>query len=63
MEQALAIEGLKTRVIELENVIEKLKVSRDLDSTTSSKPLSGDILILTDRITSRINCMNKFTPR
>jgi transposase len=44
MEQALAIEGLKTRVIELENVIEKLKVSRDLDSTTSSKPPSGDIL-------------------
>jgi transposase len=63
MEQALAIEGLKTRVIELENVIEKLKVSRDLDSTTSSKPLSGDILILTDRITSRINCMNKITSR
>ncbi|MBF2008478.1 MAG: hypothetical protein IGS49_24300 [Chlorogloeopsis fritschii C42_A2020_084] len=44
MEQAKAIEQLKERVIELESVIEKLKVSRDLDSTTSSKPPSGDIL-------------------
>jgi transposase len=44
MEQALAIEALKTKVIELEIVIEKLKVSRDLDSTTSSKPPSADIL-------------------
>jgi len=34
MEQAKAIEQLKSRVIELESVIEKLKVSRDLDSTT-----------------------------
>jgi len=40
IEQANAIEQLKTRVIELEIVIEKLKVSRDLDSTTSSKPPS-----------------------
>jgi transposase len=48
MEQALAIEALKSRVIELESVIEKLKVSRDLDSTTSSKPPSGDILKKTE---------------
>ncbi|MDZ7995586.1 MAG: hypothetical protein RM022_005345 [Nostoc sp. EfeVER01] len=33
-EQAKAIEQLKSRVIELESIIEKLKVSRDLDSTT-----------------------------
>ncbi len=44
IEQAKAIEQLKQRVIELESVIEKLKLSRDLDSTTSSKPPSGDIL-------------------
>lgn len=44
IEQGTAIEQLKTRVIELEIVIEKLKVNRDLDSTTSSKPPSGDIL-------------------
>lgn len=31
VEQAKAIEQLKSRVIELESVIEKLKVSRDLD--------------------------------
>ena len=44
MEQGNTIDKLKSRVIELEIVIEKLKVSRDLDSTTSSKPPSGDIL-------------------
>lgn len=44
IEQGTAIEQLKSRVIELEIVIEKLKVSRDLDSTTSSQPPSGDIL-------------------
>ncbi len=49
IEQANAIEQLKTRVIELEIVIEKLKVSRDLDSTTSSKPPSGDILKKTEK--------------
>jgi transposase len=43
IEQAKAIKQLKARVIELESVIEKLKVSRDLDSTTLSKPPSGDI--------------------
>lgn len=42
--QALAIEALKSRVVELEKEIEKLKISRDLDSTASSKPPSGDIL-------------------
>ena len=35
---------LKARVLELEQEIKKLKVSRDSDSTTSSKPPSGDIL-------------------
>jgi transposase len=48
IEQAKGIEQLKTRVIELEQEIEKLKVSRDLDSTTSSKPPSGDILKKTE---------------
>ena len=44
MEQAIAIEKLSSKVLELEQEIKKLKVSRDLDSTTSSKPPSGDIL-------------------
>lgn len=44
MEQAIAIEKLRTKILELEQEIKKLKVSRDLDSTTSSKPPSGDIL-------------------
>jgi transposase len=44
VEQARAIEHLKSRVIELEQEIEKLKISRDLDSTTSSKPPSSDLL-------------------
>jgi transposase len=35
IEQAKAIEQLKCRVVELEQEIEKLKVSRDLDSKTS----------------------------
>jgi transposase len=38
------IEQLKSRVIELEQEIEKLKISRDLDSTRSSKPPSSDLL-------------------
>jgi transposase len=50
VEQAKAIEQLKSRVRELEREIEELKVSRDLDSTTSSKPLSGDILKKTEKI-------------
>lgn len=49
IEQAIAIEQLKSRVVELETVIEKLKVSRDLDSTRSSKPPSGDILKKTEK--------------
>jgi transposase len=44
IEQAQVIEKLKSRVVELEQEIGKLKVSRDLDSTTSSKPPSSDIL-------------------
>jgi transposase len=44
MEQAIAIEKLRSKVLELEQEIKKLKVSRDLDSTTSSKPPSGDLL-------------------
>lgn len=43
-QQARAIEQLKSRVIELEQEIAQLKISRDLDSTTSSKPPSGDLL-------------------
>ena len=33
IEQAKAIEQLKSRVVELEKKIQELKVSRDLDST------------------------------
>src|SRR4028119_1982540 len=44
VEQARAIEQLKSRVIELEQEIEKLKISRGLDSTTSSKPPSSALL-------------------
>ncbi len=42
--QAIATEKLNSRILELEQEVQKLKVSRDLDSTTSSKPPSGDIL-------------------
>lgn len=48
IEQGKTIEKLTSRVIELEKEIEKLKVSRDLDSTTSSKPPSADILKKTE---------------
>lgn len=48
VEQALTTIKLNSRILELEIVIEKLKVSRDLDSTTSSKPPSGDILKKTE---------------
>lgn len=48
IEQGKTIEKLTNRVIELEQEIEKLKVSRDLDSKTSSKPPSGDILKKTE---------------
>ncbi|MFH7028254.1 MAG: IS66 family transposase [Heteroscytonema crispum UTEX LB 1556] len=44
VEQAIAIETLNKRILELEQFVEKLKVSRDLDSSTSSKPPSGDLL-------------------
>lgn len=49
IEQGKTIEKLTNRVIELEQEIEKLKVSRDLDSTTSSKPPSADILKKTEK--------------
>lgn len=41
---AIAIEKLNKRILELEQEVEKLKISRDLDSFTSSKPPSGDLL-------------------
>ena len=44
VEQVLVIQGLKKTILELEPEIQRLKVSRDLDSQTSSKPPSGDIL-------------------
>jgi transposase len=44
VEQAIVIETLNKRILELEQFVEKLKVSRDLDSQISSKPPSGDIL-------------------
>src|SRR4028118_1118878 len=44
IEQTKAIEQLKSRVVELEKKIQELKVSRDLDSTISSKPPSADLL-------------------
>lgn len=44
VEQADKIEKLEKAIVELELEIQRLKVSRDLDSKTSSKPPSGDIL-------------------
>lgn len=44
IEQAITTEKLNSRILELEQEVQKLKVSRDLDSSTSSKPPSGDIL-------------------
>ncbi|MEG4817586.1 DUF6444 domain-containing protein [Microcoleus sp. K5-D4] len=44
MEEAKAIEQLKSRVVELEKKIQELKVSIDLESTISSKPPSADLL-------------------
>ena len=44
VEQASATIKLNSRILELELEIRKLKASRDLDSKTSSKPPSGDIL-------------------
>ncbi|MBD2248717.1 IS66 family transposase [Nostoc sp. FACHB-888] len=48
VEQAIATEKLNSRILKLEQELEKLKVSRDLDSKTSSKPPSGDILKKTE---------------
>lgn len=44
IEQAIVTQTLNKKILELEQKVEKLKVSRDLDSTTSSKPPLGDIL-------------------
>ncbi len=44
IEQSKVIRELQKTVLELQPEIERLKVSRDLDSKTSSKPPSGDIL-------------------
>ncbi|BAY45702.1 transposase IS66 [Scytonema sp. HK-05] len=44
IEQAIATERLNKRILQLEQEVQKLKVSRDLDSKSSSKPPSGDIL-------------------
>lgn len=63
IEQASAIEQLKSRVVELEIVIEKLKVSRDLDSTASSKPPSGDILKKSEKKQAELAQENEATKR
>lgn len=44
IEQSKALRELQKIIVELQQEIERLKVSRDLDSSTSSKPPSGDIL-------------------
>lgn len=44
IEQARTIEKLNKTIVELEQQIEKLKVSRDKDSKISSQPPSADIL-------------------
>lgn len=44
IKQAIATETLNKRILELEQEVEKIKVSRDLDSQTSSKPPSGDLI-------------------
>ncbi|MEA5564368.1 IS66 family transposase [Anabaena sp. UHCC 0399] len=43
IEQSKVIRELQKIVLELQQEIERLKVSRDLDSSNSSKPPSGDI--------------------
>jgi transposase len=48
IEQAKAIEQLKSRVVELEKKIQELKVSRNLDSRISSKPPSAHLLKKTE---------------
>jgi transposase len=44
IEQAIAIQQLQATIKELKQEIQQLCVSRDLDSKTSSKPPSGDLL-------------------
>jgi transposase len=44
IEEGKSIEKLTNRVVELKKEIEKLKVSRDLDSIRLWEPPSGDIL-------------------
>jgi transposase len=44
VKQAIAALKLNERILELEQEVEKLKISRDLDSQTSSLPPSGDLL-------------------
>lgn len=44
IEQSRVISELQKTILELQQEIERLKVSRDLDSSNSSKPPSGDIL-------------------
>lgn len=43
IEQSKVIGELHKTILELQQEIERLKVSRDLDSSNSSKPPSGDI--------------------
>ncbi len=43
IEQSKAIGEFQEIIIKLQQEIERLKVSRDLDSSNSSKPPSGDI--------------------
>jgi transposase len=40
--RAIATVKLNKIILELEQEVEKLKISRDLDSKTSSQPPSGD---------------------
>lgn len=63
VEQAIAIEKLNSRILELEEKVEKLKVSRDLDSTTSSKPPSGDLLKKTENKLEEQSQQNEATKR
>lgn len=44
IEQAIVIQQLQAGLEELKQEIERLRVSRDIDSKTSSKPPSGDLL-------------------
>ncbi|MFN6453009.1 MAG: IS66 family transposase [Nostoc sp. EfeVER01] len=44
IEQSKVIRELQKTILALQQEVERLKVSRDLDSTNSSKPPSGDIL-------------------